>query len=213
MSASASDFAHDCSKFFDKTRAVLEPIFLPCLVQKLRIFSTSAKVMRVPFLLSKMSCKSFFETSDITRRLCREQNIKDVFEEAILQLWMAVKITVMCDALHFHPTFDGNNLDLIFSTETKLLSGTGSVSVSHPVCCSHPKKTPVPLNDFCHHLLPSDVPPGPKPCHPCQSPHCPLSSCVLLQASLQALLPAQRCGEKVIIHNGAIMLSSPPSKS
>jgi hypothetical protein len=70
----------------------------------------------VPSLLSKMFCKSHSKAGgDVTRQLRTQQNIECIFEEATLQSKTVAKIILKCDAPCFHPTFDGNDLDLIFT--------------------------------------------------------------------------------------------------
>jgi hypothetical protein len=142
---SAWEFAHDCSKFFDQTDgAILDANFLAMLgaeAEKL-LHLCKGEATHVPSLSSKMSHKSCSKAGDGTCQLCTQQNIKEIFEEAILesQTAPAAKIIVMCDAPHFHPTFDGNDLDLIFTNETKLLTGIAA-SLNQAFGVSAPAKT------------------------------------------------------------------------
>jgi hypothetical protein len=107
LNANASDFAHDYSELFDKTGAILDANLIAALsgeVMKLLHFC-EGQAARVPSLLSKMHCKSFSATGNVARRLRTQQNLEDIFEEALLQSETAVKITIMHGKTTFFELF------------------------------------------------------------------------------------------------------------
>jgi hypothetical protein len=118
---------------------------------------------RTPALVNKCYFKYFSADSDGTSHLRTQGNIEDAFQEAIRHNSTVVKIMVMTEALFFHPSFNGNNLDLVFTTATELATMSSSAppsgSIPFPAGSSAAitQPAPVPTNKFCHSLLPDDV--------------------------------------------------------
>jgi hypothetical protein len=229
LNATASDYAHDYDDFFDESGVVLDPDLLDIInaeVSKL-LHLCDGQPARIPSIMNKFYYKFFSQDAGQTIRLRTQSNIEQAFQETLRRNETVVKIIVMCESLHFHPGFNGNNIDLIFTTNEEMMTQVTQQSVLPSPAGNAPASLPpsftqpllhVPTNEFRHNLLPPDVK---KRYDDHQDPDVIVPVCNLVHfvATSFRTHPCKYfyqpniASEKVIVRNGAVLASYHDSKN
>jgi hypothetical protein len=184
----------------------------------------SGDIVCVPSLLNKCVYKCHSLESNSKRNVRTQRDMEECFRSAVQNNQTFVKIEVMTEQLYFHPDFNGGDLDQIFSTREEMIASInanprsfvpGPVPVGSSAGVTQPP--PVPTNEFCHSLLPSNM----KHRHDnYMNPDVVVPICDLILFMATASAPQRLkhfhktciAGDKVILCNGAILAASSDSK-
>jgi hypothetical protein len=228
----AADIAPDFDDFFDESNEILDPdlLAITCGQVESVLSLCEGDKTRLPSLVDKIFFKYFSADAGTSVRLRTQTSFEGAFQEAARRNESQVNIVAYTNNLHFHPDFQGNNLDLLFTTyeamsnlkpKTPFLGTVPSSTVSSSVLpgksAAITQPTPVPTNEFRHHLLPSDVK---KRYDDHQDPNIivPIRDLVPFQPtparslSCKYFHQADIAGDKVIVLNGAVLASVYDSK-
>ena len=125
LDASAGDLFPKFDDFlFDQTNAVLDPDLLQIAFDQTEVLLTKCEgdTSCLSSILNKIFFKPFSLDVNKTISLRTQAAFGAAFEVAVRCNQDQVSIIAAVSNLQFHPDFQGNNLDLIFTSQAKMLS-------------------------------------------------------------------------------------------
>lgn len=215
----------------DDPSALAEDLMFVLALQVLEVLDVCAgDPARVPALLNKCAYKYHHFETDAARNLRTQADIVECFTSVVRNQQTIVKITVMTNALLFHPDFNGHNLDEIFTTREEMKTYMNSLpspfsssipslvtptSLGSSAAITQPPS--VPTNEFRHHLLPADVK---KRYDDYMNPDVIVAVQDLVPFLITSTAPTRLkyfhetyiAGDKVILRNGAVLVATRDSK-